>query len=31
VIDGKLASCCTAKGVDIQALKNELGKAGLKA
>jgi glutaredoxin 3 len=27
VIDGKLASCCTGKGVDIQALKNELGKA----
>ena len=26
VIDGKLASCCTAKGVDIQALKNELRK-----
>jgi glutaredoxin 3 len=26
VIDGKLASCCTGKGVDIQVLKNELGK-----
>ena len=26
-IDGKLASCCTGKGVDIQLLKNELGKA----
>jgi hypothetical protein len=25
-IDGKLASCCTGKGVDIQVLKNELGK-----
>ena len=24
VIDGKLASCCTPTGVDIQALKNEL-------
>ena len=24
VIDGKLASCCTGKGVDIQILKNEL-------
>ena len=26
VIDGKLASCCTGKGVDLEALKNELGK-----
>src|SRR5262245_59525125 len=26
VIDGKLASGCTGKGVDIQALKNELAK-----
>jgi predicted thioredoxin/glutaredoxin len=26
VIDGKLASCCTGKGVDIQVLKSELGK-----
>jgi len=26
VIDGKLASSCAGKGVDIQALKNELGK-----
>jgi hypothetical protein len=26
VIDGKLASCCTGRGVDIQVLKNELGK-----
>jgi glutaredoxin len=26
VIDGKLASCCTVKGVDIQILKSELGK-----
>ena len=26
VIDGKLASSCTGKGVDIQALKNELAK-----
>ncbi len=25
VIDGKLASCCTGRGVDIQVLKNELG------
>ncbi|MFZ0238739.1 MAG: thioredoxin family protein [Xanthobacteraceae bacterium] len=25
-IDGKLASCCTGKGLDIQVLKNELGK-----
>ena len=25
-IDGKLASCCTGKGVDLQVLKNELGK-----
>jgi hypothetical protein len=27
VIDGKLASCCTPRGVDLQVLKNELGKA----
>ena len=27
VIDGKLASCCAAGGVDLQVLKNELGKA----
>ena len=27
VIDGKLASCCTGRGVDIEVLKNELGKA----
>jgi glutaredoxin 3 len=26
-IDGKLASCCAGRGVDIQVLKNELGKA----
>ncbi len=26
VIDGKLASCCTGTGVDIQVLKNELGR-----
>jgi hypothetical protein len=26
VIDGKLASCYTGKGVDIQVLENELGK-----
>ena len=26
VIDGKLASCCTPRGVDLQVLKNELGK-----
>jgi glutaredoxin len=26
VIDGKLASCCTGRGVDLQVLKNELGK-----
>ena len=26
VIDGKLASCCAGRGVDIQVLKNELGK-----
>jgi len=26
VIDGKLASCCTGRGVDIQVLKNELRK-----
>jgi glutaredoxin 3 len=26
VIDGKLASCCTPGGVDLQVLKNELGK-----
>ena len=26
VIDGKLASCCTGRGVDAQVLKNELGK-----
>ena len=25
-IDGKLASCCAGKGVDIRVLKNELGK-----
>jgi glutaredoxin 3 len=25
VIDGKLASCCTGRGVDLQVLKNELG------
>ena len=25
VIDGKLASCCTPRGVDLQVLKNELG------
>ena len=28
VIDGKLAACCTGKGVDFQVLKNELGKTG---
>ena len=27
VIDGKLASCCTPRGVDLQVLKDELGKA----
>jgi hypothetical protein len=27
VINGKLASCCTPRGVDLQVLKNELGKA----
>ena len=27
VIDGKLASCCAGRGVDIQVLKNELEKA----
>ena len=26
VIDGKLASCCTGRGVDLQVLKNELGR-----
>ena len=26
VIDGKLASCCTGRGVDPQVLKDELGK-----
>ena len=26
VIDGKLASCCTPRGVDLQVLKNELRK-----
>ena len=26
VIDGKLASCCTGRGVDIQILKSELRK-----
>jgi glutaredoxin 3 len=26
VIDDKLASCCTGRGVDLQALRNELGK-----
>ena len=30
VIDGKLASCCTPRGVDLQVLKNELGKAPLR-
>jgi len=25
VIDGKLASCCTGRGVDLEILKNELG------
>ncbi len=25
-IDGKLASCCAGRGVDVQVLKNELGK-----
>jgi hypothetical protein len=25
VIDGKVASCCTPRGVDLQVLKNELG------
>jgi glutaredoxin 3 len=25
-IDGKLASCCTGKGVDLQVLEHELGK-----
>jgi len=31
VIDGKVASCCTPRGVDLQVLKNELGKASLRA
>jgi hypothetical protein len=26
VIDGKVASCCTPRGVDLQVLKDELGK-----
>ena len=26
VIDDKLASCCAGRGVDLQVLKNELGK-----
>jgi glutaredoxin 3 len=26
VIDGKLASCCAGGGVDLEVLKNELGK-----
>jgi hypothetical protein len=26
VIDGKLASCCAGRGVDLQVLKDELGK-----
>jgi len=26
VIDGKLASCCEGRGVDVQVLKSELGK-----
>jgi glutaredoxin 3 len=26
VIDGKLAFCCAGRGVDVQVLKNELGK-----
>jgi len=26
VIDGKLSSCCTPRGVDLQVLKNELEK-----
>ena len=26
VIDGRLASCCTGRGVDLQVLKDELGK-----
>jgi glutaredoxin len=26
VIDGKLASCCTGRGVDLRVLKDELGK-----
>jgi hypothetical protein len=26
VINGKLASCCTGKGVDLEVLKNELRK-----
>ena len=26
VIDGKLASCCTGRGVDLEVLKNELRK-----
>ena len=30
VIDGKLASCCTGRGVDLQVLKDELGKTALK-
>jgi glutaredoxin 3 len=28
VIDGKLASCCTGRGVDLEVLKYELGKSG---
>jgi hypothetical protein len=31
VIDGKLASCCTPRGVDLEVLKNELAKAPLRA
>ena len=31
VIDGKVGSCCTPRGVDLQVLKNELGKASLRA
>ena len=31
VIDRKVASCCTPRGVDLQVLKNELGKAPLRA
>ena len=26
VIDGRVASCCTGRGVDLEVLKNELGK-----